>query len=181
MSLGFPVVVKAVADDLAHKTEAGGVRLNVDSTEGFERAVAGMSHLSDRFLVERMIVSPVAELIIGIKQDPQFGLALVIGAGGILVELINDSVMLLLPVTRADIETALGSLRVCKLLNGFRGRQAGDVEATIDAIESVVAYAEAHRDSLVELDVNPLFVLPQGQGVAAVDALVRVAPFRSSQ
>ena len=174
-SLGFPVVVKVLADDIAHKTEAGGVTLGVDSAEDVDRAVAGMSHLSDRFLIENMAAIPVAELIIGIKQDPEFGLALVIGAGGILVELVNDSVMLLLPVTRKDIEAAVASLKVNNLLTGFRGRPAGDIEATISAIEAVTAYAEANRDAITELDINPLFVLPQGQGVVAVDALIRMA------
>ena len=172
-SLGFPVVVKVLAVDIAHKTEAGGVRLGVDSGEGVDRAVAEMSHLSDQFLIENMAAMPVAELIVGIKRDPEFGLGLVIGAGGILVEWINDSVTLLLPVTRKDIAAALASLKVNKLLSGFRGRPAGDVEATIGAIEAVVAYAEANRDWIIELDVNPLLVLPQGQGVVAVDALIR--------
>ena len=172
-SLGFPVVVKVVADDIAHKTEAGGVTLNVSSAEDVKRAVAEMSHLSDQFLIENMATTPVAELIIGIKQDPQFGLGLVIGAGGVLVELVKDSAMLLLPVTRSDIEAALASLKVNKLLSGFRGRPAGDIEATISAIEAVAVYAEANRDAIIELDVNPLFVLPEGQGVVAVDALIR--------
>lgn len=174
-SLGYPVVVKAVADDLAHKTEAGGVALNIDSDAGVERAVSQMSDLSEYFLVERMAPSPVAELIIGIKRDPLFGLGLVIGAGGILVELVNDSVLLLLPASRHDIEKALASLKISRLLNGYRGRPKGDVEAAITAIESVAAYAEAHRDSLIELDVNPLLVLPAGQGAIAVDALIRRA------
>lgn len=174
-SLGYPLAVKVVADGIAHKTEAGGVRLSISKPDDVVTAIAGMSHLSDRFLIEKMVPSPVAELIIGIKRDSQFGLGLVIGAGGILVELVNDSVMLLLPASRNDIEVALSSLRVCKLLGGFRGRPAGDIRATIRAIESVVAYAEANRDALIELDVNPLFVLPLGQGVAAVDALIRIA------
>ncbi len=173
-SLGFPVVVKVLADDITHKTEVGGVSLNVRSAAAVDRAVAEMSHLSDQFLIEKMAASPVAELIIGIKWDADFGLALVIGAGGILVELVSDSVILLLPATRNDIEAAVASLKVNHLLTGFRGRPAGDVEATISAIEAVTAYAEAQRDSIIELDVNPLFVLPQGQGVVAVDALIRI-------
>lgn len=173
--LGFPVVVKVVAENLPHKTEAGGVRLDIGSAAAVDRAISEMSHLSGQFLVEKMAASPVAELIIGIKQDPEFGLALVIGAGGVLVELVKDSAMLFLPTTRSDIETALASLKVMKLLQGFRGRSAGDIAATISAIEAVAAYAEAHRDSIVELDVNPLLVLPDGQGVVAVDALIKMA------
>lgn len=173
-SLGFPVVAKVVSADIVHKTEAGGVRLNIDHPWQLTLQVAELSELSDEFLIEEMASSPVAELIIGIKRDSTFGLALIIGAGGILVELVADSAMLLLPTTRNEIKVALSSLKVSKLLNGFRGNPAGDVDATVSAIEAVAAYAEANRDSIAELDVNPLFVLPEGQGVVAVDALIRI-------
>jgi len=171
-TIGYPVVVKAVAADLAHKTEAGGVTLNINDAQALERAVSKMSHLSGQFLVEKMAATPVAELIVGIKRDPVFGLCLVIGAGGVLVELLGDSAMLLLPVSRRDIEEAVASLKVSRLLGGFRGRPAGDIDAAISAIEVIAAYAEANRDSLIELDVNPLLVLPAGQGAIAVDALI---------
>ena len=174
-SLGYPVVAKVASGDIAHKTEAGGVRLNIADAEALTHAVVEMSHLSEKFLVEKMVEAPVAELIIGIKRDPQFGLGLVIGAGGVLVELVKDAAMLLLPAARNDIEAAVDSLKVSKLLKGFRGRPAGDIDAAITAIESVAAYAEANRDSIVELDVNPLLVLPEGQGVIAVDALIKMA------
>jgi acetyl-CoA synthetase len=174
-SLGYPLVAKVVSADIAHKTEAGGVRLNIADPEELAVAVAEMSHLSEKFLIEKMAAVPVAELIIGIKRDSQFGFGLVIGAGGILVELVKDSAMLLLPTTREDIETAIGSLKVNKLLQGFRGRPAGDIEATVNAIEAVAAYVNANRDAVAELDVNPLFVLPEGQGVVAVDALIKIA------
>jgi acyl-CoA synthetase (NDP forming) len=111
-------------------------------------------------------------LIIGIKRDEQFGPALVIGAGGILVELMTDSVSLLLPVDREAVAAALGSLKVAKLLRGYRGKPAGDIEAVIDAILSIAAFAEDHWEELQELDVNPLLVLPEGRGVVAVDALI---------
>jgi len=174
-SLGYPVAAKIVSADIAHKTEAGGVKLNIASADALHAAIAEMSNLSDQFLIEKMSASPVAEIIIGIKRDPNFGLALVVGAGGILVEIVADSAMLLLPTTRDEIRTALSSLKVSKLLNGFRGKPAGDIEATIKAVEAVAAYAEVHRDSITELDVNPLFVLPQGQGAVAVDALIKMS------
>ena len=174
-SLGYPVVAKVASGDIAHKTEAGGVRLNIADAEALTHAVVEMSHLSEKFLVEKMVEAPVAELIIGIKRDPQFGLGLVIGAGGVLVELVKDAAMLLLPAARNDIEAAVDSLKVSKLLKGFRGQPAGDIEATVSAIEAVATYAEANRDSIVELDVNPLFVLPEGRGVIAVDALIKMA------
>ena len=171
--LGFPVVVKAVSDTLAHKTEAGGVQLNLKSPAEVVDAVAAMAGLSDRFLVEDMATGVVAEFIVGVSRDPQFGLALTLGAGGVLVELLNDAVTLLLPVTRADIRAAFKSLRTWPLVSGYRGRPAGDVDALVDAVATVAAYAQANAAQLAELDVNPILVLPQGRGVVAVDAMIR--------
>ena len=117
-----------------------------------------------------MSPEPLAELIIGIKRDPQFGLALVLGAGGVLAELLDDAVSLLLPASRDDIAQALGSLKISHIIKGFRGKAAGDTGTVIDAVESVLRYAEAQQDSLLELDVNPLLVLQNG--VLAVDVFV---------
>ena len=96
---------------------------------------------------------------------------LVVGAGGVLTELLKDAATLILPTTRGEIECALKSLRVWKLVMGFRGR-SGDAEAVIAAIEAVAAFAAAHRGLVEELDVNPLLVLPKG--AIAVDALIKM-------
>jgi len=118
-----------------------------------------------------MAQSVVCELIVGVARDPSFGLTLTIGAGGILVELLKDSVALLLPVQRETIRSAIQSLKVYKLIEGYRGKEAGDLASVIDAIEAIVRYAVANNGSLLELDVNPLCVLPDG--AVAVDAFVR--------
>jgi len=173
-ALGFPVVVKAVSDTLAHKTEAGAVRLNLCDAAQVDDAVRAMAGLSDRFLVEKMAAGVVAEFIVGVRRDPQFGLTLTLGAGGVLVELLKDATTLLLPVSRADIREAFESLRTWPLVRGYRGRIHGDVEALLDAVMAILAYAQAHADRLLELDVNPVLVLPQGQGVLAVDAMIRL-------
>ncbi|MEO8546330.1 MAG: acetate--CoA ligase family protein, partial [Burkholderiaceae bacterium] len=172
--LGFPLVVKAVSDTLAHKTEAGAVRLNLKTAAQVTEAVAAMAGLSERFLVEQMAADVVAEFIVGVTRDPQFGPALTLGAGGVLVELLKDATTLLLPASRADIRRALESLRSWPLVCGYRGRPAGDVEALIDAVLAVARYAQANAAQLVELDVNPVLVLPQGRGVLAVDAMIRL-------
>lgn len=174
--LQYPVVLKAVASTLAHKSEHGAVRLHLRTPDQLLQAAADMRHLSDDFLVERMMVGAVAELIVGLSHDPQFGLTLTLGAGGIWVELLKDSQSLLLPASRQDLHEALNRLRIAPLLHGFRGQPAGDMEATLDAIEAICRYANAHADTLVELDVNPLLVLPIGQGCVAVDALIRHQP-----
>ena len=133
-----------------------------------------MAHSVSRVLVEPMIDEVVAELIVGVKYDEGFGHALVIGAGGVLVELLTDSVTILLPATRDTVADGLGKLRVSRLLEGFRGNPPGDREALIDSILAVATLAMEERDRLVEVDVNPLMVLKEGRGVVAVDALVRV-------
>jgi acetyl-CoA synthetase len=174
-SLGYPVVVKAVSAQLAHKTEVGGVQLNVQNAEGVRAAVARMAALSDRFLVEQMATQVVAEIIVGVQRDAQFGFSLTLGAGGVLVELLQDVQTLLFPVARADVQSALQALKAWPLLAGFRGKSAGDVEALVDAVLAIAAYAQANAHRLLELDVNPVLVMPEGQGVLAVDALIRLA------
>ena len=171
--IGFPVVVKISDDAIAHKSDVGGVALGLRSAPEVAAAAARMADLGDRVLVEQMVGGAVAELIVGVVRDPQFGFALLIGAGGVLAELITDSVTLLLPATREDIERAVKHLRVWRLIEGHRGKR-GDAEAVLRAIEAVARFAEAHRDRLLELDVNPLLALPDR--AVAVDALIKLKP-----
>ena len=173
VELGFPVVVKAVSSDLTHKTDVGGVALHLHDGAAVAEAVADMTHLSSQFLVERMMSGAIAELIIGVDRDPQFGPVLVVGAGGVFVELLRDSKTLLLPVSRDQAADAIGSLRVASLLRGYRGGPSGDFDAAVDAIMAVAGYADANRDGLRELDVNPLLVFEKG--AVAVDALIRTS------
>jgi len=170
-AIGFPVVLKAVSSELSHKSELGAVAVNLGDGNAVRTATERLAPDFDRFLVESMVQSVVCELIVGISRDPTFGLTLTVGAGGVLVELINDSVSLLLPVQREEIRAAVQSLRVHKLIESYRGKSAGDVDAVVDAIEAIARYALAHNDSLLELDVNPLCVLPNG--AVAVDAFIR--------
>jgi len=169
--IGYPVTLKVSSSAIAHKTEAGGVVLNLRGPDDVARAAERLGRMSPELLVERMVTGAVAELIVGLKADPQFGLALVIGAGGILTELFKDSATLLLPTDRSEIERALRSLRVWKLIEGYRGK-SGDPAAVIDAVEAVARFAKAHDGLIDELDVNPLLVLPDG--AVAVDALIRM-------
>jgi hypothetical protein len=106
--------------------------------------------------------------------DPQFGQVLLLGAGGVLTELLRDTVTLLPPFAPADIEAALGRLKVSKLLAGFRGKPAGDTAALICTVLACTRYAEANLNSLLELDINPVIVRPAGLGAVAVDALIRL-------
>jgi acetyl-CoA synthetase len=171
VGLGFPVVLKAVADGLAHKSDVGGVVVGLDSADAVRRAASSMT-VAQRFLVERMVPGAVLELLVGVQRDPRLGLGLTVGAGGVLVELVGDTATILLPATRREIRDALTGLRVGPVLEGFRGR-AADLEAVVTAIEAMAAFAVDHADRLVEIEVNPLLVL--ADGAMAVDALIRLA------
>jgi acetyl-CoA synthetase len=172
--LGFPVVIKAVGVHLEHKTEVGGVVLNVRNVADAATAAAALARLSDTVLVEEMVTDGIAEILAGVIVDPQFGQVLVLGAGGVFTEVLSDSVSLLPPWTRESIEAALRRLTVAKLLSGYRGRPPGDVGALVDTILGVARYATAHAATLVELDVNPIIVRPLGKGAVAVDAMIRL-------
>lgn len=180
--LGFPVCVKVVSTDLPHKTEAGAVALKLESREAVAEAVGKMTQnvaryapnvAVERVLVERMESKPLLELIVGVKREENFGLALVLGTGGVLVELLRDTATLLLPVRHEDIRAALLGLKQGPLLTGYRGSCPVDLDATIRNIMAIAQFAQAHAGSLVELDINPLLV--QQDGAVAVDALVVLA------
>ncbi|MDA0680702.1 MAG: acetate--CoA ligase family protein [Proteobacteria bacterium] len=170
-TLGYPLVLKAVSSELAHKSEAGAVAINLGSSEAVAAALHRMSDRFDRFLIEKMVGPTVVEMIVGVSRDRTFGLTMLIGVGGTLVELLDDTVPVLLPAQRHEIDVAIGSLKANRLLAGFRTQLAGDRQALLDAIEAIGRYAVQHHDSLLELDVNPLLVLPKG--VVAVDAFIR--------
>lgn len=181
VGVGFPLVLKAVSAQLPHKTEAGAVALNLRDASALaatleqmrERIAAYAPNVPfDQVLLEPMAEAPLAELIVGIKRENDFALALVIGAGGVLVELLKDSVNLLLPTTDGAIRNAVLGLRSAGLLQGFRGRPAADLDALVAAIRAVADYACENAGRLLELDVNPLMV--GAQGTTAVDALIRL-------
>jgi acetate---CoA ligase (ADP-forming) len=173
-SLGFPVVIKAASAALEHKSDVGGVVINIRTRVDAEAAADRLSRLSDTLLVEEMVTGGVAEILIGMTVDPQFGQVMVLGAGGVLTELLRDTVTLLPPFTATAIESALKRLTVWKLLSGYRGKPPADIPALVAAALACGRYAEANVNTLVELDINPVIVGPEGQGAVAVDALIRL-------
>jgi acetate---CoA ligase (ADP-forming) len=174
IALGFPVVMKA-AGAIEHKSDIGGVILNVRTAADATAAAERLSRISGTLLVEEMVTDGVAEVLVGITVDPQFGVLLVLGAGGVLAELLRDTATLLPPFTAAAVEAALNGLGIGRLLGGFRGRPPGDMPALVRAVLACARYAEENVDRLLELDLNPVIVRPAGLGVVAVDALVRLA------
>jgi acyl-CoA synthetase (NDP forming) len=167
--LGYPVVLKALG--IAHKTEHDAVRLNLATAAAVEQVATELFKLSDQLYLEAMQPALV-ELIVGVTRDQQFGLVLTIGSGGILVELLKDAKTLLIPAQPDEIEAAVRGLRSAPLLNGYRGKPAADIEATVAAILAIQEYAISQANSLIELDVNPLLIGTQGEGVFAADALI---------
>jgi len=120
-----------------------------------------------------MHTNAVCELIIGLKRDPQLGLALVMGTGGVFVNFLNDKAVILLPTNRKAVKEAILSLKTAELIKGYRNQQAGDLEAIIDSVMAVAEFADKEQNTLLECDINPLLVLPEGQGALAADALIR--------
>ena len=169
-SLGYPVVLKALG--IAHKSEHGAVRLNLRDAQSVQAAASELGRLGNGLYLERMATGGVAELIVGVTRDPLFGPVMTIGSGGVLVELLKDSVTRLLPATRDDVETALRSLKLFPLLEGYRGRAKADLTAAIDAVLGIAEFAIAHAEKLEELDVNPLIVCAEGRGAWIADALL---------
>ncbi len=174
-ALGFPVAVKATGPALEHKSEAGGVVLDVRSAAEAGQAAQRLAGLADSLLIEEMVTDGVAEILVGVTVDSQFGQLLVLGAGGVLTELLRDRVTLLPPWDATSIEAGLRSLRVARLLAGFRGQPAGDVPALVQTVLAAVRYAQANLETLAELDINPVIVRPANRGAVAVDALIRLA------
>jgi len=171
-ALGYPAALKALG--IAHKSEAGAVKLNLRDEAAVRAAAEKLAGLGSGLYVERMVEGGVAELIVGITRDPLFGPVMTIGSGGVMVELLKDSATLLLPASRDDVLGALRSLKLFPLLDGFRGRPKADLDAAVDAILGIADFALDNAGSLDELDINPLIVC--GDGAFIADALMLFTP-----
>jgi acyl-CoA synthetase (NDP forming) len=167
VGVGYPVTLKVV--DVDHRTEIGGVALDLRAAPDLRAAAASMAGLDGRFLVERHVAGAVAELLVGVRREPLVGCSVTIGAGGELVDLFDDAVTLLAPVDTDEVRQALARLRIGRVLAGHRSRPAGDLAAAADAVCRLVAVV-LDDPGIVELEVNPLLVL--ADGVCAVDVLL---------
>ncbi|MGB1011748.1 MAG: acetate--CoA ligase family protein [Thiolinea sp.] len=172
---GRPLVAKQLG--IAHKTEDGGVRLNLRDQSQILSAVTDLLNSghpgldTPAVLLEAMVQDVVGELIIGVVRDQQFGWVLTLGAGGIWVEVLKDTATLLIPARRSEIETALAGLKVAPLFQGYRGAEVGDMATVVETVMKVQDLVMARPD-LLELDINPLMVCAQNQGAWAADALI---------
>ncbi len=178
-NLGFPVALKMIGPGLLHKTELGAVVLNLLSEEEVGSAAMQMAQavaaadpdaVTDTFLVERMQPSPLAELLVSIRNDPQFGTAMTLASGGTLVELIGDAATLLLPAADCEISAALAQLRVSRLLDGFRGAPKADHGKLVSGLQQLAHLASRAAANICEIEINPLYVYQDH--VCAVDVLL---------
>jgi len=180
---GYPLVMKLISKEIQHKTETGVVKLNIknaaEAGQAYDEVIRNAVAYNPNVIVQgvlcyRMIEEPVAEAIVGVYSDPYFGPAVVFGFGGIMVEVIKDRALLIPPIGREEARRAIDSTKGSKLLNGFRGKPKGDIEALIDVIVKVGEMTEDLAGRIDALDINPLLILPEGKGTIAVDALVSI-------
>jgi len=179
--LGFPVVMKVVSAQIAHKTEAGGVRLNVASADAAQKAYGAIldsvaqrcpGASVDGILVERMLPPGGREVLIGVHRDAAFGLVLTFGLGGIFVETIRDVAHRMIPLSKDDARALVREIRYVEILEGVRGQAPADFAALEDLIVRISDFAWQHRDTLHEMELNPVWVGAAGQGAMPLDALI---------
>ena len=175
--LGYPVVLKADGD-IAHKTEAGAVKLDLRDEAALRTACAAMTIATgpfDGFLVQAMVKGGV-ELVVGVKRDPQCGPVLLVGLGGVLVEILRDTALALAPVGKAEARRMLESLKATNCCRAIAVAPAANLDAVCDAIARVSKFAADHADRVEEIDVNPLLARPNRRGRAGcVDRSARTA------
>lgn len=178
--IGYPVALKVDSPDILHKTEAGAIRLGLTDGAQVAAAYADIRSNAARYapagavingvLVQEMVSGGV-ETIVGVSYDAQLGPTLLFGAGGVMVEVYNDVALRLCPITRSEALDMINQVKGSRLLHGFRGRPAADIDALATALVSISQLAVNLEGTLAELDINPLMVLPAGQGIRAADAL----------
>jgi len=166
--IGYPVALKTADSSVIHKTELGGVRLNIGDSHELKEALQGIP--GDRFLVQRM-AGPGHEVFIGGKYDPEFGPVIIFGMGGIFVEAFHDVIIKVAPITEKEAGEMIDGARGSALLKGFRGGIKADLDALRHCLVRVSRLLHEHRE-IQQLDINPLVVLPEGQGCRAVDARI---------
>ena len=172
----YPVAVKALSAAIAHKSDVGGVVLNVGDGAALLAAVAQIRQATsvDRVLVQPMTAG-LGEVLIGYRIDPDVGPTVMLAAGGILAEIHRDRSLRLAPVDLAEAKAMIGEVAALKALAGYRGKPPGDLDALAQALVSLSRLAVADGPAVAEAEINPLIVRAQGHGVVAVDALVRLA------
>ena len=176
--LNFPICVKMVSDEIQHKTDLGAIKLNISSYDELDEAIneirsnviSSDAKFSNHFLVEEMQNEPIGELLVGIFYDKQFGYIMTIAAGGILANLIEDSVSILLPTTKTEIDNSLQRLKINKLFSGYRGRKKIDRDCLLKNLLKLADFAIDKKNQIQQLEINPLFIFEKDN--VAVDGII---------
>ncbi|MGE4238990.1 acetate--CoA ligase family protein [Ramlibacter sp.] len=181
-SIGYPVVLKVLSRDLVHKSDVGGVELDIRNADqlrtAFRRMHDNVSTKAPGARIDGVLVAPMIsgglEFSLGVQNDPVFGPTVMVGLGGIFIEVLEDVAFRHAPVSRDEARGMLRELRGAKMLDGVRGKPAADVDALVDAIVKLSALAASGADRIASIDINPLIVLPAGRGAFAVDGVVQL-------
>lgn len=179
-SMDEALAMKIESADILHKSDVGGVKLNIRggaaARKAYEEIMESVKEKAPDAKINGILMVPMlksgVEMIIGVNNDPQFGSMIMVGMGGVFVEVFKDVALYPAPVSEAEAMEMLKSLKSFKLLNGYRGSKKCDIKALCDTIVGISKYAAANKDVLKELDINPLFVYPEGEGVGVADALI---------
>ncbi|MDB5543260.1 MAG: pauA [Hyphomicrobiales bacterium] len=178
LEIGYPVVLKIAADDVPHKSEYGLVAVGLRDGDALATALARMTDVArrigapvDSWLVQEFVAEGV-EVFAGVSRDPDFGLALAFGMGGVGIEVLKDFAMRMLPLRAGEAGDMIAAVRGAAMLGAYRNKPAADVESLVACIEQLAAFAWANRDQIKEIDLNPVKVREAGRGCVVVDALI---------
>ena len=177
---GYPVVLKIASEDIAHKTEIGGVALNLQDDDavrqGYDRLMANAQKHAPQARLDGVLVAPMVrggvELIAGVSRDPVFGPVVMVGLGGIYAEILKDVAVQVAPVSEDEALRMIRSLKMFPLLDGARGQAKADVAAAARTVARLSEFACRHANDVAEIDMNPILVKPEGEGVLVLDAMM---------
>lgn len=179
-TIGYPVVLKGMSPQILHKTDRGLVSLNIQSDEDVKATFTKLKTIIDKtegaifegILVQEMVKDEFVELFVGAKKDPIFGQMVIVGLGGIYIEVLQDISMRKAPVSPAEAKEMLGELKAGKILTGYRGKPASDIEELSNVIARFSEFIASLEDELLEADLNPIMVFSEGKGVKIADGLM---------
>ena len=180
MEVGYPVVLKIASTDIQRKTEIGGVKLNLQSVDqvraGYQAIMTAVGSAAKDAAIDGVLVAPMVaggvETIIGVVRDPVFGPVVMFGLSGIYAEVVKDVSYRIAPFGLDEAHRMINEVRGRVLLDGVRGQPAADLDALAQALSQLSVYAAVYGDCIESIDINPLLVLPKGDGAIAVDALI---------
>lgn len=178
--LGYPIAMKILSRDIVHKSDLGGVKLNLQNadqvTAGFDSIMQSLQEAGAGEQAHGVLLAPMCEpgveLIVGARRDPQLGMVIMLGMGGVNVEVLKDVVLRLAPVSLEQALEMVSELKSAALLQGYRGAPVADTSALAQAIVSLSDFVQHHADSLESVEVNPLVVYPEGRGVLGLDTVL---------